>query len=64
MFELKNRLQQFADNLDKQHPHPINKKIVLNYLDYFKLNSEQANAIVHITNAKGISIIVGLAGTG
>lgn len=63
IFELENKIQETAESLHRQLSHPVNHQSIQTTIDSYQLSSEQANAICHISNSKGISIIVGLAGS-
>ncbi len=64
MFELENKLQDLIAKMNNKTLHAVYSKSIETTINSYQLNPGQTNAIHHISNSKGIAIIVGRAGTG
>jgi Ti-type conjugative transfer relaxase TraA len=64
MFDTENDIQNFADVLKKQHCHQVSDRLISKSLSKSTLSPEQANAVRHVVSARGISALLGRAGTG
>jgi ATP-dependent exoDNAse (exonuclease V) alpha subunit len=64
MFDLENKLQNLADELNSKTKHKIPGWLINQCIKKFNLKEDQAKAIKYLLKGKDISCMVGRAGTG